>query len=259
MSKDIIQFSHANGFPAKSYAYFFECLQPYQINYVNQFGHGDFEVKHSWELMTNQLIQSIETNTDEPVIGLGHSFGATLTLIASQQRPDLFKQVILMDPPLFLNYKRHFIRVAKALNIQGRLLPEARKSRVRKNDFASREQAFEYYKTKALFKDFHPKSYDDYIEHGLKENETGFELAFSPKVEYKIFKSIPYKFQHKDLKVPTTLIHSNKFTVLEKPDLAAIDKAFPILELIEFNGGHLFPQEKPEELAEMIKKLIKSH
>lgn len=255
MSRDIIQFSHANGFPAKTYSYLFECLQPYEVNYVNQFAHEGYEVQRSWELMTEELIKSIEANANEPVIGMGHSFGATLTLIASQQRPELFKQVILMDPPLFLSYKRHFIRVAKALNIQGRLLPEARKTRIRKSQFTSRQEAYDYYKTKALFDDFHPKSFDAYIEHGIKESETGFELAFSSKVEYKIFKSIPGSFEKK-LIVPTSLIYSNKFSVLEPNDLNSIKKNFPKIEMMEFNGGHLFPLEQPEKVAETLKKII---
>ncbi len=256
MSASTIQFSHANGFPAKTYSYFFECLLPLEVNYVNQFAHEGYEVKHSWEHMTEELIESIESHAKEPVIGIGHSFGATLTLIASQQRPELFKQVILMDPPLFLSYKKHFIRVAKALNIQGRLLPEARKTRVRKSQFTSKQEAYDYYKTKALFDDFHPKSFDAYIEHGIKGNDTGFELAFSPKVEYKIFKSIPGRFEHKKTTVPTSLIYSNKYSVLERPDLAAIEKSFPEIEMKEFKGGHLFPLEQPERVAEMLKDMI---
>lgn len=255
MSQDIIQFSHANGFPAKTYSYFFECLQPYEVNYVNQFAHEGYEVKRSWVDMTDELIKNIEATADEPVIGVGHSFGATLTLIASQQRPDLFKQVILMDPPLFLSYKKHFIRIAKALNIQGRLLPEARKTRVRKSQFTSRQEAHDYYKTKALFNDFHPKSFDAYIEHGIKEQKDGFGLAFSHKVEYKIFKSIPGYFDWK-LTVPATLIYSNRFSVLEPGDLVAINKTFPKIEMMEFDGGHLFPLEQPEKVAGKIKEII---
>lgn len=256
MSSDIIQFSHANGFPAKTYNYLFECLAPFDINYVNQFAHSEYQVQHSWEKMTIELIKDIENNSQKPVIGVGHSFGATLTLIASQQRPDLFKQVILMDPPLFLSYKKHFIRIAKALNIQGRLLPEARKTRVRKSQFTSRQEAYEYYQTKALFKDFHLKSFDAYIEHGIKKSDNGFQLAFSPKVEYQIFKSIPARFEYKTIEVPTSLIYSNKYSVLQPPDLSAIQKSFPKIELIEFDGGHLFPLEQPEKVAEVLKGLI---
>lgn len=256
MSNNIIQFSHANGFPAKTYSYLFECLQPHEVNYVNQFAHGTYQVQHTWEHMTEELINDIEKNASSPVVGVGHSFGATLTLLASQQRPDLFKQLILMDPPMFLSYKKHFIRVAKALNIQGRLLPEARKTRVRKSQFISRQEAYDYYQTKALFKDFHPKSFDAYIEHGIKESSNGFELAFSPKVEYKIFKSIPSRFEQKLAAVPTSLIYSNKYSVLEQPDLAAIKKTFPKIELVKFNGGHLFPLEQPAEVASLLKGMI---
>lgn len=254
---DIIQFSHANGFPAKSYSHFFEQLKPLEVNYVNQFGHAEFEVKNSWINLVDELVKNIEANANVPVVGVGHSFGAAVTLLAAQRRPELFKQLILMDPPLFLSYKKYFIGLAKALNIQGRLFPEARKTRVRKSQFTSKEEAYVYYQTKALFKDFHPNSFNDYIEHGIKASGDRFELAFSPKVEYQLFKGIPVGLPSNNLDVPSSLIYSNKFSVLEKVDLDAFQKTFPKMEMIEFDGGHLFPLEKPEETAALIIRLIK--
>ena len=40
---------------------------------------------------------------DGPLIGIGHSMGAVLTLLAATKYPDLFSEIILLDPVLFKN------------------------------------------------------------------------------------------------------------------------------------------------------------
>jgi predicted alpha/beta superfamily hydrolase len=43
------------------------------------------------------------------VIGLGHSFGSLLTLMAAYKKPQLFSQVIIMDPPFVIGSKAFLV------------------------------------------------------------------------------------------------------------------------------------------------------
>ena len=47
------------------------------------------------------LIQFLEDTQDAPIIGIGHSQGATATAIAAAKRPDLFSQLYLIEPVTF--------------------------------------------------------------------------------------------------------------------------------------------------------------
>ena len=49
----------------------------------------------------DMLIEFLEKTQDAPIIGIGHSQGATATAIAAAKRPDLFSQLYLIEPVTF--------------------------------------------------------------------------------------------------------------------------------------------------------------
>ena len=121
-----IQFSHANGFPAKSYQYLFDLFAPHSVSYVNIFGGNRPEIT-TWQPYLEELIADIESKHTQPIIGIGHSFGGALTLKAAQIRPDLFKKIILLDPPIFGRFKRTMISLVSALGITDKVVPIVKK------------------------------------------------------------------------------------------------------------------------------------
>ena len=97
-----IHFAHANGFPAQSYQYFLEQLHPHPVSYVNVLGEGEYRLRYPWDgwsLFGKEIVEAIERQHDEPVIGLGHSLGGVAVFHAARMRPDLFRKVIILDPP----------------------------------------------------------------------------------------------------------------------------------------------------------------
>ena len=90
-----IHFAAATGFPALSYSHILESLKQLNpdiqsINMLNKVGHGDFKIGLSCRAAVDETIYNIEKNNNFPVVGIGHSIGAVLTLIAASKRPDLF-------------------------------------------------------------------------------------------------------------------------------------------------------------------------
>ena len=51
-------------------------------------------------------------------IAIGHSFGATLSLLAEARQPGLFKNIILLDPPLFSRTKMVIISFLRKLGLE---------------------------------------------------------------------------------------------------------------------------------------------
>ena len=251
-----IQFSHANGFGAKTYNYFFEQLAPCVINAVDLIGHGKYKLKKDWKDLVPELIESIETNYDEPIVGIGHSMGAAITFFAAIQRPDLFKQVIIMEPPVFSFNKRMMIGLMSLTGAQKKI-SIAQKAKNRRRYFDSKESAFDAFKNKRLFKSFHPQCFKDYIEQGWKDRtEGGVELAYSADMEYKVFTSTPIFLGDINLKVKADFIYSNQYKTLDRADVKWWKKSVPQMTFHEFDGGHLFPLEKPHKAAAFIKTII---
>ena len=63
MEKEIIQFSHANGFPGSTYASLFSHLKDeFTIRYIDTLGHNPkYPVTNNWSLLANELIDAIES------------------------------------------------------------------------------------------------------------------------------------------------------------------------------------------------------
>lgn len=253
----VIHFAHSNGFHAATYRYFLEQLQPHQVQYLEKFGHDPrYNPKYNWTPLTDQLIHSIE-DQQKPVVGVGHSLGAVVSLYAYYRRPDLFSALVMMDPPFFGFPLRLLTLASRITGISGRLIPPAVKARKRRTRWESREEAYQSLKDKPLFRRFHPESFNDYINYGLVEGETGgMKLAFSAKEEYRIFKHTPFGLGNGKIQVPSFYLYSNRFEIGSPESISALRKKFKSTEFIPVDAGHMFPMEQPEKTAALIKQLI---
>ncbi len=250
-----IQFSHANGFPGSSYNYLFSLMPEYQINYVEKMGHGDYPLNNDLKNYAAELIQDIEQSQDKPVIGMGHSAGAIVTLIAAGLRPDLFQHVVLLDPVLFSKRKRYALKLARKMGFIDKITPAARAAN-RRATFLNREEARDYFSNKSLFKNFHPRCFSDYIAHGLSDTDIGVELTISPEVEADIFRNVLLEAPKYLKQVSGTVIYGTESDLFEKSEKNWWRRNFPNMTLLPFNGGHLFPFESPDQTAIYLQEII---
>ena len=253
----VIHFAHSNGFHAPTYRYFLEQLQPHRIQYLEKFGHDPrYNPKYSWTPLVDQLIHSIEEQ-QKPVVAVGHSLGAVVSLYAYYRRPELFSGLVLMDPPFFGFPLRFLMLASRIAGISGMLIPPAKKARKRRTTWESREEAYQSLKDKSLFRYFHPESFSDYINYGLVEGKRGgLELSFSAKEEYRIFRHTPFWLGSGEIHVPSFYLYSNRFEIGSPESIRALQKKFTSTEFIPIDAGHMFPLEQPEETAALIKQLI---
>lgn len=114
--KPVIHFAHANGVPSMVYQKLFDQLKDeYDVIYVPLIGPDKrYPITNHWPFLVDQVIDSIVRQAKgRKVIGLGHSLGSVLTLMASFRRPELFSQVIMLDPPLILGRYSFAFHMAK--------------------------------------------------------------------------------------------------------------------------------------------------
>jgi len=256
--KQMIHFVHGNGFPSPCYQ---QMLMPLQARfdccYIDKIGHSSaFPITENWHFLVQEVIDSIETQASQPVIGLGHSLGGVLTLLAAIERPALFTQVIMLDSPLFGPFKSAFLRVAKQLNFIDKVTP-AIHTRTRRTHWNTAEEAKVYLKKRALFKHFTPQCLDDYVTHGLETTPSGVTLRFDRMVEYQIYRTIPHIVPTYEgrLHTPAMVIVGNKTNLVDRFDLNYMQARFGITHCMT-QGTHMFPMEHPERIAALIIDLI---
>ncbi len=258
----IIQFSHANGFPAQCYHHFFQFFDSaYEFSYVPKFGHGKYRPGRNWREMTQELIADIEAKHSEPIIGMGHSMGGVMTLFASIKRPDLFEKVVILDPPLFNRPMRLFIALTHYLGVSQYVVPIAKKAKNRRSHFDSREQVRASFRKKSLFKNFDEQCFEDYIQHGFEEvtDGKGIKLAYTKEAEFQNFSSTPYWIGSTKLQRPTHFVYAVKGGVLRKTDVAHLKMQYgKQAELTPVEGGHLFPLEQPKKTAHLLQEILQN-
>lgn len=261
-----IHFSHANGFPALTYTYLFELLRPYPIKYINAIGlqesdkHYQYQPTLHWDSLRDELISFLQNNYSEPIIGIGHSLGGVVTFMAAVARPDLFRKIILLDPPMFSPKKRVLMAIAYHLGITQYFEP-ASKAIKRRTHFDSLEEAALYFGQKPLFKNFHPKTFAAYIAHALSPTphpNGNYTLSIPAALEYRIFSTTPYRLPAQKPNVKTYFLYADKSNVLDKNDIAWLKTRYNFDKIMPIEGGHLFPLEQPQYTAELIKQLIHS-
>ncbi|EZH75863.1 hypothetical protein ATO12_03475 [Aquimarina atlantica] len=256
VNRNLIQFAHSNGFPGKCFNHLLNAIENADINYVELMGHNQFKLNGNLENLALEVIDSIEQKFEEPVIGIGHSTGGVLLLIAASIKPQLFRKVIVIEPILYHPWKRKLIHLMKILGLANNIGP-AKRTLKRKSFFETKQEAYEYFKGKQLFQQFNDQCFNDFIEYGLKESENGFELAFSKEIEAEIYSSTYTKLPRGIHKLNGTLIYGNKSKMFKKSDAKWWKSNLRNFDIIELNEGHLFPLEKPLETAEIINRIIK--
>ncbi len=261
-TSQLLHFAHANGFPAGSYQKLFSHFDNrIRVIALDKFAHNTrFPLIDNWENQVEELIEFTEAELEvgQKCVCVGHSFGAVVSYMAACKRPDIFSQLIMLDPPLVTGLARYVFRLAKKTKFIDKLTPAGiTDARVRKWRLGT--DLIDYFSKKPLFKNFDKDCLQDYVQSVIKQQDDNLHLNFDVETEANIFRTIPHnlpQFKNK-LTIPATLI-TGKYSdvcvpVLYKPFL----KANPKMRHIQFEyGKHMFPLEHPVQLAEVINNLV---
>ena len=255
MHREVLHFSHANGFPAASYRKFFDCLEPdFRVGSINCIGHDhSYPVTDGWPHLVAQLIDQLSSQYRVPVVGVGHSLGGYLTFMAAVQRPELFKCIILLDAPIIGYIKGRAFGMLKRLGLVDRLTP-AHATRDRRRDWPSVEDMVAHLRRRKIFRHFDPECLRDYAELGTSREGGRVRLLFDPEIEYQIYRSVPHDLVYycNRLKVPAGFIAGRHSDVVQQIGLSHTRRSFRVKRI---EGGHLFPFERPQAAAEAVRQL----
>jgi pimeloyl-ACP methyl ester carboxylesterase len=259
-----VYFSHANGFPAGVYEPFLTILnQKFEVfavqNRATQVNAGQPD-HNNWDIFANDLIQQIETQ-GKPVIAIGHSLGASCTVLAAIKRPDLFKALILIEPAMLSFSMSLLFKFAPKKVIRDSKLVQGTLNKP--DTWNTRDEYLTYIKKFKGYKKFSEQSYEDFADHAIRKEGEAFTLAFPKTWEAHNYTMAPYlmnNFNRLDkLNVPTIAIRgaSNMFfsdKLWEKWQAKQPKAIF----LEDKNFAHLIPLEGPRECMALVNAGLKA-
>lgn len=264
--KTPLHFLHANGYPPECYQTLFEFFQTqyhlFGMKLRPLWADAKLSDVKNWRILSDDLLRFLPTLTADPVIGVGHSVGATVTLRAALQNPQKFRALILLDPVLFVPSFILLWRIIYALGLGAKFHPKVAATLRRRKTFDNLEIVFRGYRTREVFRHVSDENLKNYIQ-GITQPkpEGGFELIFSPEWESHIYLTGLQDFDiwnnlHK-LQIPTLIIRGSESDTFTKKAQKLIEKKNPKIqfEVLE-KATHIFPLEYPKEVFEITRKFI---
>jgi len=263
--KDILHFSHANGFPASTYRTIFaELADDYEIRAIERFGHDPrYPVTRDWPHLVDELIDDIGRTRPEGVkVWLaGHSLGGYLSLMAALKRPHWIKGVVMLDSPVISGWRSNVLRVSQWTGLDTRLSPAA-VTRNRRQHWPSRDEAWRHFYSKPAFARWDERMLADYIDFGipaaLMHGNSQRSLAFDRDVEFRIYKTLPHTLGARvahGVPVPVGFVAGTQSREVRQVGLDVTRRMVGNhLEWIE--GSHLFPMERPVHTARALQSML---
>ncbi|MFO8035666.1 MAG: alpha/beta hydrolase [Anaerolineales bacterium] len=277
----LLHFLHANGYPPEAYRTFlFHFGQEYKViaSYLRPLwpGTDPLEVE-DWIPFREDLLHSlrVENRTggrrghiggpDEKVIGVGHSIGGTVTLMAALKSPELFQTLVLIEPVLFPSWMSAAFRVLSNMDLLLQVHPLIRRTLNRKRVFDSEEAMYENYRGKKVFQRVPDAVLWDYV-HGLghPRPDERIELAYPPEWEVKIYQTGGVA-DHliwpamRGCKLPVLLIRGEMSDTLYMSVVRRMKRHLPQLAFVNMGAvGHLAPLEAPRRVYDHVRTFLRS-
>jgi pimeloyl-ACP methyl ester carboxylesterase len=260
----LIVFSHANSFPASTYAVLFRSLRSrgFAVKAVDRFGHDErYPVTNNWPHLVQQLADFARRETDrtgEPAWLVGHSLGGFLSLMCAARHPELARGVVLVDSPVIGGWRATALGVAKRAQLVGSVSPGA-VSRKRKHVWPDHAAALEHFLHKKAFAHWDEQVLQDYVGH-FTETADGVTLAFDRDVETAIYNTLPDNLHRlltrHPLRCPVAFIGGTRSLELKQVGLA-LTQTLVQGRMMMLDGSHLFPMEKPVATAAAIEASLR--
>lgn len=262
-SRPPAHFYGGNSFPVGTYA-------PLLNELVSDFDISSLALRGYWydkpqsrrltrEQDADMLIEFLEKTQDKPIVGIGHSQGATATAMAAAKRPELFSQLYLIEPVTFTKKQA---TIYNLLPRQFLLSREPFKSTLTKQStWASINDYYDSLRAQRAYKRISDAHLRVFAEQSLVANPEGsYTLMFAPEQELANYFGAPHiDAALKQLSCPYTLITGKPTLFINHQVRKQWQKFIPdnsIISLLDY--GHLLPMEAPKLCAQVINEHYQS-
>ena len=257
-SAPVAHFYHANGFPFGAYRGLLEALsgslrivglgmRPLWPN------AGDPPRSIRWQTYADDLIDALDATQSGPVIGIGHSMGASTTVFAAARRPDLFSALVLIEPA-FVTRWLTALEPLVPFAVRRHLEP-ARATLRKTGHWPSRDAFLRNYRGRGLFRRVQEPALQAFADAAVRPRaDGGVELVYPRSWEahnYMCPTSIWADLRR--VSVPVVVIGGDPSIFTPSGAWEKWGRRHPEhVRHHEAGYGHLLPLETPERVAQLV-------
>lgn len=258
----LLHFAHANGYPPGCYRLFLTSLLPHYHVFAGKhrplWPGSDPAAIDDWHPIAEDLLRLLDQVNAEEVIGVGHSLGGVATMYAALAQPERFRALVLVEP-VFLPPQALQAAEADAGAMQG--MPLVQTALNRRNRWRSRDEAFQRFREKSVFRRLPDEALWDYVNHAIRYDaeEAVYTLAYSREWEARFYALPPADVWDLvgGLQPPTLAIRGAESDTIYPRAWALWRELQPAAEFVEIpEAGHLATMERPFHLADLIKNWL---
>ncbi len=261
-----LHFLHANGYPPDCYKPLFELLKTeyhvFGMPLRPLWDEAKIDDIKDWQPFSDDL-RFFLSSQPAPVIGVGHSIGAIVTLRAALRDPGKFKALVLIDPVLFVPSFLFSWRIVRALGLGDKFHPLILGAQKRRRTFDDLETVFRGYRNRNIFRYMSDENLRIYIAGITRKTSDGYELIYSPEWEAHIYRTGLRDFDlWRDLpklEVPTLFIRGAETDTFLAAAAKLVKQRQPKVRVEALDKStHLLPLERPQAVFEIMQSFLKS-
>lgn len=251
-------FMHANGFVSRVYTPFLDLVsQRLSLQAIATRGQNGYPVpskRFGWHHLGQDLAHWLTQSSRAPVIGIGHSMGATSLIYAAQKAPQAFRALVLIEPASTLPHLALMARVLP-FSLLKRMHPM--RGAVQKRDHWPDLPAFlDSCARSGLYKNFSESGMQALCEHAVKADPSGFHLVYPKMWEAYNYSQVCDPIPAlKKLSLPVIGIRAGDSFFMDAQHWKRFTSAKSMRWHTHFDHlGHLAPLESPKECASALLK-----
>lgn len=261
-----LHFLHANGYPPDCYKPLFELLKTeyhvFGMPLRPLWDEAKIDDIKDWQPFSDDL-RFFLSSQPAPVIGVGHSIGAIVTLRAALRDPGKFKALVLIDPVLFVPSFLFSWRIVRALGLGDKFHPLILGAQKRRRTFDDLKTVFRGYRNRNIFRYMSDENLRIYIAGITRKTSDGYELIYSPEWEAHIYRTGLRDFDlWRDLpklEVPTLFIRGAESDTFLAAAAKLVKQRQPKVRVEALDKStHLLPLERPQAVFEIMQSFLKS-
>jgi pimeloyl-ACP methyl ester carboxylesterase len=258
-----LHFAHANGFPPGTYRKLVDELT--DSHHVFSMAARPLwpdsipQTLRDWSPLAGDLRAELDRRGLRGIVGVGHSLGAVISLLAATADPGLFSAVVAIDPIVLTGAHSLYWRTLKAIGLTGRF-SLVRGARRRRELWSDRGEARASYSSKKVFASWDPEVLDDYLDVGIIDlPEGGVRLRYPREWEARIFAAAPHDLwpELRRVSVPTLFVQGEHSDTFLDAARARVEREVPGSRTVVIeDSSHFVPMERPTELARVINEFL---
>lgn len=266
--RPFIHLAHANGYPPECYRALVAQLSHLGLvfSYLSRPLQPDQPPHHlrDWgELADEMAAALLPLAAQRPLVGIGHSMGGMMTLIAAARHPTLFRALVVIDPVLFPPWLSFANGIVKALGLTDRLNPLIPATLRRRRQFASRDAMFANYRPKPVFARLSDAALRDYVDSmAVPQADGTVTLRYAPEWEAQVYRTMPHDGWRypRRIRQPLLILRGEHTDTFFHPAAARLQRLVSgaVYHTVP-DTGHLLPLEAPDVVGQHIVNFLAPH